>query len=118
MADVQIEFRWQRGDAARWLELDPTLGPGEPGLEDDTGRFKIGDGFNPWSQLEYFINKEGTIALINELIEDIGGGTFDPRIGDLNDLATDVKTTIVGSINSVDTVLVPLRSLYNNAKAG
>lgn len=30
--------------AANWLSVDPILGAGEIGTEEDTGRFKIGNG--------------------------------------------------------------------------
>lgn len=48
---VQILFR--RGTAVDWTTADPVLGSGEPGFETDTGKFKIGDGSNTWSVLQY-----------------------------------------------------------------
>lgn len=47
-----------------------------------------------------------------------GSGTEDDRVGDLEALSTDDKTTIVESINEVNTTMVSFRALYNNAKAG
>jgi len=118
MSEVGIDFQWQRGDSDRWLELDPILLDGEPGLEKDTGKFKIGDEFHKWSELPYFLNEDGTEALITQMIADIGGGTFDPRVGDLNDLSTVVKTDLVSAINEVNVAPIEFTLLYENAKAG
>ena len=43
----------KRGTAARWFELNPVLAVGEPGVEYDTKKLKIGDGVTPWRQLAY-----------------------------------------------------------------
>lgn len=48
---VQIKFR--RGTAAEWTTVDPILAAGEPGVELDTGKFKIGDGTSTWTELGY-----------------------------------------------------------------
>jgi hypothetical protein len=42
-----------------WNYNDPVLMNGEPGYESDTRKFKIGDGFTPWSQLPYYVGAEG-----------------------------------------------------------
>ena len=52
----RIQFR--RGSAAFWESENPILHPGEPGLETNTGKFKIGDGLRPWKALPY----QGTIS--------------------------------------------------------
>jgi hypothetical protein len=106
------------GSALAWTQADPVLAEGEIGVEGDTNRFKIGNGISPWHLLKYFLDEDGVEALITDFLADFEGGTLDPRIGDLNDLSTTVKSSIVASINDVNTTLVPLRSLYNNAKAG
>ena len=46
-----IQFR--RGTAQEWAEKNPILESGEPGFETDTGLYKIGDGINYWSELQY-----------------------------------------------------------------
>ena len=50
MADL-IQFK--RASAATWEKLDYVLEAGEPGFVKDENRFKIGDGFTPWTQLPY-----------------------------------------------------------------
>jgi hypothetical protein len=46
---VQIK----RGTAAQWASLNPVLADGEPGVERDTGRIKVGNGVSFWSSLPY-----------------------------------------------------------------
>lgn len=44
----------KRATAARWATVNPILEPGEPGVELDTGRQKIGDDDGtPWNDLPY-----------------------------------------------------------------
>ena len=44
----------RRGTASQWTSADPILNAGEIGYESDTNKFKIGDGTNHWSDLNYF----------------------------------------------------------------
>lgn len=111
------EFRFQRGTAARWTELNPILGAGEPGVELDTGKFKMGDGMNPWNDLEYFLTESYITGLIEVEIAESGGLSGDPRVGDMGQLSTAEKATLVGAINEVNDD-VSLLLLYDNAKAG
>lgn len=37
-----------------WDAKNPILDDGEPGVETNTRRFKIGDGYSLWSELPYF----------------------------------------------------------------
>lgn len=47
----KIEFR--QDTAANWASNNPILAQGEPGIETDTRRIKIGDGVSTWLQLSY-----------------------------------------------------------------
>lgn len=47
----QIQLR--RGTAAAWATANPVLAAGEPGLETDTGVFKLGDGTTTWNNLSF-----------------------------------------------------------------
>ncbi|MEE2522633.1 hypothetical protein V1639_10715 [Pseudarthrobacter sp. J75] len=47
----RIQLR--RGPAAQWAEVNPVLGQGEPGVESDTGKLKLGDGVTAWAALAY-----------------------------------------------------------------
>lgn len=55
MAERRIPAKQiQRNDThLNWETKNPTLDKGEIGVETDTGRFKIGDGVNPWNGLAY-----------------------------------------------------------------
>lgn len=53
MAD-RIQLR--RDAASSWVAANPILGQGEPGVEIDTKRMKIGDGINHWNDLPYVVN--------------------------------------------------------------
>lgn len=48
-------FKLRRDYSWRWAIENPVLATGEPGFESNTGRFKIGDGFKTWTELNYFV---------------------------------------------------------------
>lgn len=50
MAD---KFQFKRGTAAEWAAANPILSSGEPGVETDTKKMKIGDGVTAWTSLAY-----------------------------------------------------------------
>ena len=50
---IKHTYQFKRGTAKRWREMNPILRAGEPGLETDTGKLKVGDGFTPWIRLPY-----------------------------------------------------------------
>ena len=49
LAKIQI----RRDTSYNWSSIDPTLLLGEIGYEQDTNKFKIGDGLNSWDSLPY-----------------------------------------------------------------
>ena len=51
---MATRMQQRRGTASQWTTANPILAPGEIGFESDTGQFKIGDGVNTWSDLDYF----------------------------------------------------------------
>jgi hypothetical protein len=51
MAQVKVQLR--RDTSTAWLAANPVLAAGEPGVETDTGRFKLGDGVRNWANLPY-----------------------------------------------------------------
>jgi hypothetical protein len=52
----------RRSTAANWTTTNPVLGDGEPAIEHDTGRMKIGDGVTTWLALAYTGGGGGPIA--------------------------------------------------------
>ena len=51
---MATRMQQRRATAEQWLLADPILAAGELGYETDTASFKIGDGINNWSLLDYF----------------------------------------------------------------
>lgn len=78
---MATRMQQRRGTAAQWTSADPILEAGEIGFESDTSKFKVGDGVNQWSDLDYFIN-EAAIAT------DISGAIADSEKGAANGVAT------------------------------
>lgn len=54
---INTTFRFKRGTAARWAEVNPILDLGEPGFVYDENRLKIGDGQTHWNDLPYIDGK-------------------------------------------------------------
>ena len=46
-------IKLRRDTAANWTSTDPVLASGEPGIETDTGKLKLGDGSTSWTALGY-----------------------------------------------------------------
>jgi len=62
-------IKLRRDPASQWVSNNPVLAAGEPGYELDTGQHKIGDGYTPWLDLDYFIPR---LAVAN-LVEEVAG---------------------------------------------
>lgn len=69
MALTRMQQR--RGVASQWASVNPILGAGEIGFETDNNRFKIGDGLNNWTALEYFSNATDVDAAIAAAISEV-----------------------------------------------
>ncbi len=50
---MAIQLQLRRGTAAQWTSTNPILRSGEPGVETDTTKIKIGDGTLAWNSLAY-----------------------------------------------------------------
>lgn len=50
----------RKGTSSSWSSVDPVLANGEPGIETDTGRFKVGDGSSQWSARSY-VDVQGAV---------------------------------------------------------
>lgn len=66
---MATRMQQRRGTAAQWISVNngdgPTLAAGEIGFETDTGKFKIGDGVNPWVDLVYYASADDLAAVID-----------------------------------------------------
>ena len=49
----ESEINFRKGSAAAWAAANPVLDLGEPGFENDTLKFKVGDGVTQWNLLRY-----------------------------------------------------------------
>src|SRR5688572_31037929 len=67
---VEYTFQLRRDVAADWTSINPILRPGEPGVEIDTGKMKIGDGLLAWTALPYYVNQPFIEALIEDALEE------------------------------------------------
>lgn len=90
----KIQIR--RDTAANWTNTNPTLAQGEPALETDTLKEKIGDGINDWNNLPYKSSSGGFPIIM------IDGRPWELRkTVNLNDpaktLVQEVDDIIVGS---------------------
>ena len=54
---VKLQFR--RDTAANWVANNPLLLNGEIGIETDTLKFKVGNGFQRWNAIEFYAFKVG-----------------------------------------------------------
>jgi hypothetical protein len=52
---TNVTFQLRRGLSTQWTSAGTTLAAGEPGVEIDTGKFKLGDGVRSWNNLPYFV---------------------------------------------------------------
>ena len=62
---MATRMQQRRGTAAQWISTNagagPVLNAGEMGWESDTNKFKIGDGVNNWTSLDYFSDTNSTV---------------------------------------------------------
>jgi hypothetical protein len=51
---MAVRFQLRRDNSTSWNSVNPILAEGEPGLESDTLKLKIGDGVTNWNNLPYY----------------------------------------------------------------
>ncbi len=77
MGATNSKIQLRRDTAANWSTYNPTLSAGEPGFETDTGKLKIGDGRNAWSNLKYAGGDSASTELLDKLYKskmyEVGG---------------------------------------------
>jgi hypothetical protein len=126
---MATRMQQRRGTAAQWISTNggagPVLNAGEMGWESDTNKFKIGDGVNNWTSLDYFsdinstvnpafgssISFEGATANDFETTLAITDPTADRTItipdatGTVQLRVTDVSDTEIGYLNGVTSAI-------------
>lgn len=79
---MDFTFKLRRDSSSVWTAINPVLSDGEPGVESDTGRLKIGDGATPWTGLDYFVPQSGESAEVTDLPAHIDSLTPHPVYDD------------------------------------
>ena len=59
MPNITATITFRNDTAANWTSANPVLAAGEPGVEHDTGKMKVGDGSTAWNALGYFQGDQG-----------------------------------------------------------
>ena len=94
--------------ASEWTTANPTLAKGEIGLENDTGKFKLGDGTKNWTTLPYATM---TVAEINtELAKKANTSAIPPVVDNL----TSTSTTSALSANQGRALNAKIPAVVNN----
>ena len=108
-----VTFTLRRGKAADLYEVNEILHQGEPVIETDTLKIKIGDGKRPYNELEYVGAKE--LNVLNERIEtffknaEFGEAAIDTLI-EIQKILNDSSVDIGELLNKV----VEFESLHND----
>lgn len=55
---MAVRFQLRRDTAANWASANPVLALGEPGVETDTLKVKVGNGSTAWNSLAYSISQD------------------------------------------------------------
>ena len=84
---MSVIIQLRNDSAENWTRYNPILAQGELGIENDTKKFKIGDGENEWTSLPYF--KSGNVDSVN--------GQTGVVVLTVGDIATEIQ---MQSINS------------------
>jgi cold shock CspA family protein len=98
----------RRGTASQWASDNPILGAGEIGFEIDNSRFKIGNGVNTWTELDYFSNEADITSAITTAIDNLVDGAPElldtlneiaAAIGDDPDFFTNIASSLDEKVN-------------------
>lgn len=93
------KIKLRNGSASSWTSVNPTLTGGEIGVENDTGRFKVGNGSTAWSSLSYTDAQGSAQAKPYRSFGDGGDGNLTLTTGTVT-LTTDIyynNVTISGT---------------------
>jgi hypothetical protein len=78
---LATKIQLRRDVEAQWIANNPTLSSGEVGIATDKNKFKVGNGSDAWSSLEYLDSREAEKLQVERVIQlsgDVSGSvTFD-----------------------------------------
>jgi hypothetical protein len=66
---MATKIQLRRDTAANWQNTNPVLAQGEPGVELDTKKMKVGDGSTAWNSLAYVSTETGQNATKNMFVK-------------------------------------------------
>jgi hypothetical protein len=95
-------IRLRRDTAANWTTQNPVLALGEPGVETDTQKIKIGDGRTAWSSLPYTASS-GTGAGVTSYNDLTDKPTIPASLGDFG-----ITAGLDGQVLTLNSSLVPV----------
>jgi hypothetical protein len=119
---MAVRMQQRRATAEQWLLADPVLAEGEIGLETDTYSFKIGDGVNNWSLLDYFESGASLQGSLDDYIPltqkgvalgvaELDANGFVPASQLDIDVSGDINAAIAALVNSAPGTLDTLNEL-------
>ena len=76
---LSFQIQLRRGTSIQWLATNPILAEGEPAVETDTHKLKVGNGVDHWSALPYFPAGSGgsfNLTALSPLIFDSNTNTL------------------------------------------
>jgi hypothetical protein len=95
----------KRGTAAAWTSANTVLAAGEIGFETDTRRFKVGDGSNVWTSLNYATIDLGSLALTGTpTAPTASAGTNTTQVATTAFVTTAVNNVIDAAPGALDTL--------------
>ena len=75
---MAVHIQLRRGASTDWAEVNPTLTEGEIGYENDTLKFKVGDGVADWNSLPYINVLPGLLGVANGIATLDSNGNLNP----------------------------------------
>lgn len=100
------QYRFRRDTSANWVTNNPTLVAGEMGLDTTSGRFKVGNGTDAWTALDYANDSENVTFVLTEgnafVGTDLATIEYFPYAAEITSLVLVVKTAPTGSTLVVD----------------
>lgn len=95
-------IQYRRDTAANWLSVNPVLASGEPALETDTNKYKIGDGTRTWSLLPYQGSGSGVPdgGTTGQVLAKVSSTNGDVAWVDANGATTQLKKYVMNKTGS------------------
>lgn len=65
MKELKVKLQHRINHSSVWSRINPILEAGEFGIEEDTGKFKCGDGRHKWNELNYAASRGVVTRIFN-----------------------------------------------------